>query len=214
MEVKTNRTEICDQTHDLVITPGLVFGETGNRLGRGGSYYDRFFKNEQFKAVKCGLAFSEQLVDDVPVCEWDVPVDMLVTDQNVYYFNSNSIWRIAERDFDEDALPIEDVYQPAYAFLAEGVFCRRGLLQVNACHGGERGQPGKNVGKLALQAVAVGAAQRPRQLAHLLGEPDKSALDAARAVFGEVDLLDQPLELGDGHRSRPPVEPALTGWPS
>lgn len=74
---------------DLVITPGLGFDKKGNRLGRGGSYYDRFFTNEELKAVRCGLAFDEQFVDSVPIDESDVPMDMLVTDKNVVYFNSN-----------------------------------------------------------------------------------------------------------------------------
>ena len=74
---------------DIVITPGLVFGKTGNRLGRGGSYYDRFFRHEELKAVRCGLAFAEQVIDDVPITERDVPMDMLVTDEVVIYFNSD-----------------------------------------------------------------------------------------------------------------------------
>ena len=73
----------------LVITPGLGFDKSGNRLGRGGAYYDRFFSNKELKAVKCGLAFTEQVVDDITVNAQDVPIDMLVTDENIMYFNSN-----------------------------------------------------------------------------------------------------------------------------
>jgi 5-formyltetrahydrofolate cyclo-ligase len=72
---------------DLIVTPGLAFDKKGNRLGRGGSYYDRFFSNEKLRAVKCGFAFSEQIMDDVPVVEHDRPIDMLVTDEGVTYFN-------------------------------------------------------------------------------------------------------------------------------
>ena len=73
---------------DMVITPGLGFDKSGNRLGRGGSYYDKFFTNKGLRAVKCGLAFAEQVVDHVTVTDRDVPVDMLVTDEQVVYFNS------------------------------------------------------------------------------------------------------------------------------
>ena len=66
---------------DLVVTPGLGFDRKGNRLGRGGSYYDRFFANPDVKAIRCGLGFDEQIVDDVPVVEHDKPVDFLVTDK-------------------------------------------------------------------------------------------------------------------------------------
>ena len=71
---------------DLVVTPALGFDRKGNRLGRGGSYYDRFFTNEELKASRCGFAFAEQLVDSIPVTERDVPVDLLVTDEEIIYF--------------------------------------------------------------------------------------------------------------------------------
>jgi len=72
---------------DLVVAPALAFDKKGNRLGRGGSYYDRFFQHKKLRAIKCGLAFSEQLLDSVPAVEHDQPVDMLITDQGVTYFN-------------------------------------------------------------------------------------------------------------------------------
>jgi len=72
---------------DLVITPALGFDDKGNRLGRGGSYYDRFFANKQISAVKCGLAFTEQIVEQIPVTETDVEMDFLVTDEKVIYVN-------------------------------------------------------------------------------------------------------------------------------
>lgn len=72
---------------DLVVTPALGFDREGNRLGRGGSYYDRFFASEKLKAYKCGLGFAEQLIDSVPVTPTDVPMDSLVTDEEIIYFN-------------------------------------------------------------------------------------------------------------------------------
>ncbi len=73
---------------DLVVTPALGFDREGNRLGRGGSYYDRFFADEKFRASKCGFAFTEQVVDSIPVDSTDVPVDFLVTDEEIMYFNN------------------------------------------------------------------------------------------------------------------------------
>lgn len=71
----------------IVVAPALGFDRKGNRLGRGGSYYDRFFANKDFHAVKCGLGFQEQIIDSVPVTEHDVRMDMLVTDDEVLYFS-------------------------------------------------------------------------------------------------------------------------------
>jgi len=72
---------------NLVVTPALGFDKKGNRLGRGGSYYDRFFANEKLLAPRCGFAFAEQLIDSIPVTEHDVPMDFLVTDEEVIYFH-------------------------------------------------------------------------------------------------------------------------------
>ena len=73
---------------DLVVTPALGFDRKGNRLGRGGSYYDRFFANAELKASRCGFAFAEQLVEMIPVAEHDEPVDILVTDEEIIYFDN------------------------------------------------------------------------------------------------------------------------------
>jgi len=75
---------------DLVVAPALGFDRKGNRLGRGASFYDRFFAKEQLNAQRCGFAFSEQVIDTVPVVERDEPVDFLVTDKEILYFNPDS----------------------------------------------------------------------------------------------------------------------------
>jgi len=76
---------------DLVVAPALGFDRVGNRLGRGGSYYDRFFANAELKASKCGFGFAEQIIDSVPMTAMDVPVDFLVTDEEVIYCNQNIV---------------------------------------------------------------------------------------------------------------------------
>ena len=74
---------------DLVVTPGLGFDKKGNRLGRGGSYYDRFFANTELKASRCGFGFTEQLVETVPVAEHDEPVDIVVTEKEIIYIKES-----------------------------------------------------------------------------------------------------------------------------
>jgi len=73
---------------DLVVTPALGFDKKGNRLGRGGSYYDRFFVNDELKAARCGFGFAEQIVESIPITEHDVPVDTIVTDEEIIYFDN------------------------------------------------------------------------------------------------------------------------------
>jgi len=68
---------------DLVVSPALGFDRQGNRLGRGGAFYDRFFGNRELTAARCGLAFTEQILAFIPVTQSDKPVDFLVTDEGV-----------------------------------------------------------------------------------------------------------------------------------
>jgi len=68
---------------DRVVSPALGYDRRGNRLGRGGAFYDRFFANKELTAARCGFAFTEQVVDLIPVTEADEAVEFLVTDEGV-----------------------------------------------------------------------------------------------------------------------------------
>jgi 5-formyltetrahydrofolate cyclo-ligase len=72
---------------DLVVAPALGFDRKGNRLGHGGSYYDRFFANMALKAQKCGFAFAEQVIEEVPTRNHDRRMDFLVTDEEIIHCN-------------------------------------------------------------------------------------------------------------------------------
>ncbi|KAL4121509.1 hypothetical protein QTP88_014007 [Uroleucon formosanum] len=68
---------------DLIIVPGLGFTMDGKRLGRGKGYYDRciteYKKKYPFNNLKTiGLAFSEQICDDIPMSQQDSLIDFLV----------------------------------------------------------------------------------------------------------------------------------------
>jgi 5-formyltetrahydrofolate cyclo-ligase len=74
------------QALELVVVPALAFDRRGNRLGRGAGFYDRFLASPEFRGAAVGLAFREQVVEDMPVQENDVPVHALVTDEEVLRF--------------------------------------------------------------------------------------------------------------------------------
>jgi 5-formyltetrahydrofolate cyclo-ligase len=78
-------TPMAFEEIDLVVTPGLAFDRNGNRLGRGAAYYDKFFANDGLKAPRCGFAFKEQLIDKMPIAKHDMPVDIVVTDEEIIY---------------------------------------------------------------------------------------------------------------------------------
>ena len=73
---------------DLVVVPGIGFTPSGHRIGRGMGFYDRFLAQEEFVGVSCGLGFEEQVLEQIPILDHDVPLSMLVTDQGVRRFAS------------------------------------------------------------------------------------------------------------------------------
>ena len=74
---------------DIVITPGVGFTETGDRLGYGRGYYDRWFSNNKVK-TKIGVAFEAQVVAKLPIEETDMPLDILVTEERIIDLRTNS----------------------------------------------------------------------------------------------------------------------------
>lgn len=63
---------------DCIIVPGIVFDYNGYRIGYGGGYYDRYLT--KFKGQLISLAFNIQIVDEVPVETFDIPVDLIITE--------------------------------------------------------------------------------------------------------------------------------------
>lgn len=63
---------------DLVVVPGVAFTLYGKRMGRGGGYYDRLLP-QLSNAYKIGVAYQCQIVDDIPVENHDVNLDLILT---------------------------------------------------------------------------------------------------------------------------------------
>lgn len=65
-----------------VIVPGVGFDRSGNRIGHGVGFYDRFFARSAqhgYDPYRLGLAYDFQIVD-LPAPEpWDVPVHCVIT---------------------------------------------------------------------------------------------------------------------------------------
>ncbi len=62
---------------DVIIVPAVAFDKEGNRLGRGGGYYDRFLK-KQSHATFIGVGYDFQLVDEVPVRKHDEKMHRII----------------------------------------------------------------------------------------------------------------------------------------
>ena len=63
----------------ICVVPALAFDESGNRLGYGKGFYDRFLKS--FDGLKIGVTFSELKCRRLPIDVSDVPVDIIITDK-------------------------------------------------------------------------------------------------------------------------------------
>jgi 5-formyltetrahydrofolate cyclo-ligase len=68
---------------DLMLAPGAVFDEKGYRIGYGGGFYDKLLVQLTGDTEVIGLAFSEQMIDNVPHESFDQPLDGIVTDEEI-----------------------------------------------------------------------------------------------------------------------------------
>jgi 5-formyltetrahydrofolate cyclo-ligase len=62
---------------DLILVPGVGFDLAGRRLGRGQGFYDRLLA--QTKGKKCGVAFDQQIIEQIPGEKHDVPMNFILT---------------------------------------------------------------------------------------------------------------------------------------
>lgn len=75
---------------ELVVVPLLGFDSDCNRIGMGGGFYDRSFAfTRMLKHIRApfllGLAHESQRVDQLRAQAWDISLDAVVTDQNLYH---------------------------------------------------------------------------------------------------------------------------------
>ncbi len=74
------KKDIDNNIIDLVITPGLAFTREKYRMGYGGGFYDRFFASLNKSPLKVALANDFQIVDELPIEVYDIPVDIIITE--------------------------------------------------------------------------------------------------------------------------------------
>ena len=69
----------------LAILPGVAFDTSGYRIGYGKGFYDRFLVNRR-QLSTMALAYSCQIVDEIPWDEHDIKMDKIVTEKIIYSF--------------------------------------------------------------------------------------------------------------------------------
>lgn len=75
--IKEPEGEVYQGDIDVIVVPAVAFDEKGYRLGYGKGFYDRFLNKQ--KALKIGLAYDFQVLNDIPKELHDVPVDIIIT---------------------------------------------------------------------------------------------------------------------------------------
>ena len=78
---------------DLVITPLVAFDARCARMGMGGGFYDRTFayltkRTRWKKPLLLGFAHEFQRVDAIERRPWDVPLDGVATEAELYWPNA------------------------------------------------------------------------------------------------------------------------------
>lgn len=80
-----NTEKVQKNEIDVVVVPGIVFDRKGNRVGFGKGCYDMFLKN--CNAVKVGLCYDFQLAEKIPADEFDVKMDFILTEKELFCCN-------------------------------------------------------------------------------------------------------------------------------
>ena len=76
-------TLVKPETIDLILVPGAGFSARGHRMGRGAGFYDRFLA--RVGGFRLGITCDRLLREEIPVDEYDQPVEALVTETRFIY---------------------------------------------------------------------------------------------------------------------------------
>lgn len=77
IEEPTGNDTVSPEEIDLIVVPAVAYDRRGNRLGRGKGFYDRLLA--EARAIKVGVGYEFQLIDEIPAEPHDVPMDYVIT---------------------------------------------------------------------------------------------------------------------------------------
>ncbi len=72
-------SKITDFGSCLCIVPAFAYDNSGNRIGYGGGYYDRFLSLQSVPTI--GLCFEECIAEKIPAESFDVKIDCILTEK-------------------------------------------------------------------------------------------------------------------------------------
>jgi 5-formyltetrahydrofolate cyclo-ligase len=68
---------------EFILMPGVAFDRSGNRLGYGRGYYDKWLLTADPALARVAAAFSCQIVKKVPVGPHDQTIDSIITENEI-----------------------------------------------------------------------------------------------------------------------------------
>ncbi|MBR9900655.1 MAG: 5-formyltetrahydrofolate cyclo-ligase [Rhodospirillales bacterium] len=74
----------------VLLAPLVGFDRAGYRLGYGGGFFDRTLAAVSRKPLVVGIGFEATRLADILPHQYDVPVDVLITDQGIRYVDSQA----------------------------------------------------------------------------------------------------------------------------
>ena len=80
----TRDCEAKPEDIDAVLVPGIAFDKSGNRMGFGAGYYDRFLHS--YDGIKIGICYDFQLFDKIPKDSHDITMNYIISEDKIYAF--------------------------------------------------------------------------------------------------------------------------------
>lgn len=84
---QTANLSIAPQDLDLLLIPLVAFDANRNRLGQGMGFYDRYlsqYQKTKKRPITIGVGYELQKVTHVPTDTGDIPLDIIVSEKQVY----------------------------------------------------------------------------------------------------------------------------------
>ena len=82
MEPSNEEPTIDASEIDLIILPCVSCDRSCNRLGHGAGYYDRYLAKTDAKLM--ALCAEKLMSDEIPMDDFDVPLDAVITEIDIY----------------------------------------------------------------------------------------------------------------------------------
>ena len=66
---------------DCILIPTIGISKSGDRLGYGRGYYDKFLSSTN--AMKISLTYSKQIIKSIPIDTHDIKIDLIITEDEI-----------------------------------------------------------------------------------------------------------------------------------